>query len=955
MINSNAAFSVIWDSGASVTISPDKRDFVGTISPPSTITQLNGIAKGLRIEGEGKVHWSFHDSSGKLRTLELPAYYVPKIRVRLLSTTSLLQTYSEETIKVEAHQLTMSGVEGDSTRSSIIALVNPDNNLPTSQAYRQPAVLPAAECLNSTITAVNEANFNLSEPEKELFCWHYRLGHMSFQRIQFLMRSGVLTKSNNKRKLHQAACSLTQLPKCASCQYGKQHRRPAPGRTSTAVRDRVGALKDGHLVPGQQVSVDHFINSTKGRLFSSAGKTIDSELYVGGCLFNDHASGFVHVEFQTHLTTHETLMSKENFELMCRDHGVIPQSYLSDNAKCFTSKDFAERLSLFEQIVRFAGVGAHHHNGNAERSIQTIMSIARTMMLHSAIHWPDVADASLWPMAVQHAVFLHNHMPNQTTGIAPVDIFTKSRWQQHKFHDLHVWGCPVYVLDKTIADGRKLPRWKPRSTRCVNMGLSSKHASTVPIVLNPSTGYITAQFHVVFDDWFSTIASTIATLPDFNSPAWATLFGESSFQYPFDDEDEDNSLLVDSPTAVDTSINQDTTQVMDSVAAAMDKAIPTTPLHVAPPPTSQFPINLPATSLQTPTRTPLPSLPISSTRETQLDSADDSVNPASAERVDSIARTPTLPMTPQLLPFTESLETPRPPTPSPLKTSSLPPASSTREHVESSEPGIMSPTREPLTAPPAQPAPISKPPSIPISYAPRRSGRQRQAPSRLGYDGNQGAGYYIEPSAWIFAEFGLPSPPLALKVSPSDPDTLTYDEAMSDTINLDKWMAAAAAEIASLEKNETWTETETANAKSRILPGTWVFKRKRTPDGEISKYKARYCVRGDLEEGEPETFAPVVSWSSVRLFLILALTLNWDTSSIDFSNAFVQARLESPVWIHLPRGFHSILGNSTCLQLNKSLYGLSIAPRLWFEHVLTSKGEVILFNSISEYIISYIL
>ena len=356
MIDSNAAFSVIWDSGASVTISPDKRDFVGAISPPSTITKLNGIAKGLRIEGEGKVHWSFHDSSGKLRTLELPAYYVPKIRVRLLSTTSLLQTYSDETIKVEAHQLTMSGIEGDPNRSPIIALVNPENNLPTSQAYRQPAVLPAAECLNTTISAVNEANFNLSEPEKELLRWHYRLGHMSFQKIQFLMRSGVLTKSNHNRKLHQAACSLTQLPKCAACQYGKQHRRPAPGRTSTAVRDRVGALKDGHLVPGQQVSVDHFINSTKGRLFSSAGKTIDSELYVGGCLFNDHASGFVHVEFQTHLTTHETLMSKENFELMCRDHGVIPQSYLSDNAKCFTSKEFAEKLSLFEQIVRFAGV-----------------------------------------------------------------------------------------------------------------------------------------------------------------------------------------------------------------------------------------------------------------------------------------------------------------------------------------------------------------------------------------------------------------------------------------------------------------------------------------------------------------------------------------------------------------------------------------------------------------------
>jgi hypothetical protein len=63
----DSTFLVFWDSGASVTISPDKHDFVGPISRPSTIAQLNSIAnKGFRIKGEGKVHWSFHDTSGKL-------------------------------------------------------------------------------------------------------------------------------------------------------------------------------------------------------------------------------------------------------------------------------------------------------------------------------------------------------------------------------------------------------------------------------------------------------------------------------------------------------------------------------------------------------------------------------------------------------------------------------------------------------------------------------------------------------------------------------------------------------------------------------------------------------------------------------------------------------------------------------------------------------------------------
>ncbi len=144
---------------------------------------------------------------------------------------------------------------------------------------------------------------------------------------------------------------------------------------------------------------------------------------------------------------------------MCRNTGVAPQEYLADNSKTFTSAEFSKNLASFQQVMRFAGDGAHHHNGIAERNIRTIMASARTMMLHSAIHWPDVADPTLWPLAVKHAVFLVNHMPDPRTGLSPSEIFTKTRWEQKKLMDVHVWGCPVYVLDKAISDGKKLPRW----------------------------------------------------------------------------------------------------------------------------------------------------------------------------------------------------------------------------------------------------------------------------------------------------------------------------------------------------------------------------------------------------------------------------------------------------------------------------------------------------------------
>ena len=135
-----------------------------------------------------------------------------------------------------------------------------------------------------------------------------------------------------------------------------------------------------------------------------------------------------------------------------------------------------------------------------------------------------------------------------------------------------------------------------------------------------------------------------------------------------------------------------------------------------------------------------------------------------------------------------------------------------------------------------------------------------------------------------------------------------------------------------MESESCWTEVPISDATTKILPGTWTFRRKRNPDGEVQKFKGRYCVRGDLQEGQFETYAPVVAWATVRLFLTLSLILKWETVSIDFTSAFVQAPLQQPIWIHLPRGFRD-LGPKTCLRLKRSLYGLSVAPRLWFEQL----------------------
>ena len=65
-----------------------------------------------------------------------------------------------------------------------------------------------------------------------------------------------------------------------------------------------------------------------------------------------------------------------------------------------------------------------------------------------------------------------------------------------------------------------------------------------------------------------------------------------------------------------------------------------------------------------------------------------------------------------------------------------------------------------------------------------------------------------------------------------------------------------------------------------MLKGIWALKLKRLPNETPSKYKARYCVRGDLQtEGVDyfETYDSVVQWSTVRLVLIMILSNGWHT------------------------------------------------------------------------------
>jgi hypothetical protein len=906
------AFPIIWDSGASVCITFDRNDFLNFKSN-SSLTHLKGFSKDKQatiVKGEGDVIWHIEDTEGILRALKVRAYFVPASRVRLASVTSVLKTYVGEDANITTEGFTLSGIPGDPARGSIFAPTNLSSQLPISIAHSSNEYDHTDSEANHASPVVSEANLNLSPAQKELLRWHQRLGHLAFKKVQYLMKTGVLAKSELTKRLHRIACRNDPV-KCAACQYAKQRAKSQPGMISRIIKDRAGIQSQGNLLPGQEICVDHFICSTKGRLFTSKGKSKDDDMYSGGAIFVDQASGHIHIEFQTTMSSHATLIAKESFESTCRDYGVVPQSYLSDNGSAFTSANYRHHLMQFAQIQRFAGVGAHHQNSRAERSIQTVMSISRAMMIHSSIHWPDLSDTSLWPMAVQHAVHIWNHVPNPETGLCPSDLFTRTRFEQSKLHDIHVFGCPVYVLDKSIADGKKIPRWNPRSQRCMYLGKSNSHASNVPLVLNPATGSITPQFHVVFDDWFATVNTTVEDLPDFNSPDWTNLFGESEFQYILDDEDMSalRELSEDLENSIDSSNAEFArNRVLEAVeqlrpASTLDPPSFTVRPKLEPKPE---PILEPTLDYRykppSPVSTPVPKPEYKQTTswwENADVSADVPIN--SDVPKTALKRSVQLPV---------SIPASRPQTP-------------------------------PVITTPAT-IPVIPDPKTPIQG--RRSTRTRNKPSILDPSSHHLTAVSSLPPglhySYLFSAIGCSaSIPISINAAKknTNPDILNFNQAMASE-DRPLWIKAAEKEIYELELHGCWIEVPRSEAQGKIVPSQWIFRLKRRPDGSITKHRGRIVLRGDLMDNIHDVTSPVVAFSTVRLFLIMSLHLDWYTCSVDFANAFIQADHPDNLYMQIPRGFTATLPNS-CLKLIKNIYGACDGPKLWAE---------LLFNALKE-------
>jgi hypothetical protein len=79
--------------------------------------------------------------------------------------------------------------------------------------------------------------------------------------------------------------------------------------------------------------------------------------------------------------------------------------------------------------------------------------MARAMLIHFALHWPQASSTDLWPFAADQAIYIWNHLPDSDTKLSLIELFTQTKFHNHHhLQNLHVFGCPVYVLNPTLQE-----------------------------------------------------------------------------------------------------------------------------------------------------------------------------------------------------------------------------------------------------------------------------------------------------------------------------------------------------------------------------------------------------------------------------------------------------------------------------------------------------------------------
>ena len=145
------------------------------------------------------------------------------------------------------------------------------------------------------------------------------------------------------------------------------------------------------------------------------------------------------------------------------------------------------------------------------------------------------------------------------------------------------------------------------------------------------------------------------------------------------------------------------------------------------------------------------------------------------------------------------------------------------------------------------------------------------------------------------------------------------------------WREAIRKEFNDMIKRKVWRETRTSEIPEnrRLIGSKWVFKKKRN-----GVYRARLVGLGYSQIAgvdHKDNFSPVVTDTTFRCVLVMALLEGWNMEVVDIETAFLYGILDEEIFMKMPEGLDIYLdtnfSNHECLVLDKAIYGLVQAAR----------------------------
>nr|CAN63536.1 hypothetical protein VITISV_002860 [Vitis vinifera] len=153
----------------------------------------------------------------------------------------------------------------------------------------------------------------------------------------------------------------------------------------------------------------------------------------------------------------------------------------------------------------------------------------------------------------------------------------------------------------------------------------------------------------------------------------------------------------------------------------------------------------------------------------------------------------------------------------------------------------------------------------------------------------------------------------------SDCDLIIFETAVKEP----KWRKAMDAEIAAIERNDTWELCDLPKGQ-KTIGVKWVYKTKLKENGEVDKHKACLVAKGYKQEfgvDYKEVFASIARHDTIKL--------------LDVKLAFLHGDLKEEVFIDQPLGYAKLGNEHKVYKLKKALYGLKQTPRAWYNRIET--------------------